>query len=1106
MKNFIQILLILLSILILSSFAYSDEFENNAARDDSGKQVVRLSLEDVYQQSDLPLSAKTYFGELSSADQEFLAADQEPPAIGVVRALEKPINFNFNSNFLEQGHSTIVDHGKLEFIGNHMIWTTYLEAKDAEGIRIKITQSDLPAVASVYIYNDNGEVYGPYAASRIGEEGMWSHVLFSDHAYLQVQLPMDYPDYDSFNIGIEAFCHQVYSYQSRTGCFEDVNCTAANNFSNIEILKSACAHLQYVDNGGSYICSGSLINDTNEDHFMPYLLTANHCISSQTVAQSVVSFFDYETEYCGGPVGEMIQVLGAHLTATNAANDFTFLLLGENVPTGEDTRWYLGWTTASVSNGTSLYSVNHPAGMPQQYIKSANTTSGFNCSGFSYSNYHYTNPVQGATVGGSSGGTVTLENGQVVGQLYGSCGTNLDDECDYPAYNNMWGRFNVTYPHISNWLSGAAVANILVSPSSLDFGTVAVGQSAYQEITITNTEPNGLNLDVNTLVMSFGIHYSIVGGYTYLYIPPGQSQTITIEYSPQNGQVHDEQLFLFSNASNINIFIQYITGIGEDPGNPLPPENLSAQIINGYSIYFDWLEPGQTLNENVSIKSGDPENGSRAGTLQGYNLYYAWDLYNPLNFDLISDSYYIFESGVHGYPFQYVVTAIYDDGESLPSNVVEIEIPCMPTTAWAGEDIEICESEVFVQLNGAAENYQYVQWFTFGDGYFDDPYSLTPIYYPGSEDYQASSIFICMEAYGQGFCENGWDCMLLYFAGVPELDLSACGYDFTICDGEAFYYDLDCIDGYNYDNLNWSTTEGTGYFEYSESEVIYYPSEADYLSGYVEIIIEATPWAPCSYSNFAYLNLYFEEVPEINAGFDVTLEEGVDYVNLDGQIDGDYYSFNWYTSGTGYFSDYTVLYPSYYLSDDDMASGTVDLCLEVNSINSCYSQISDCMTVTIPLFQTIILNEGWNQLSSFINPTDSNIENMLAQISDELIIINNLTGANWPLGGINTLGDWDIHSGYQIKLSQNSSLTIGGNVIEDLTLNLVEGWNLVPVLSESDVLISDLFSGQLEKVVLVKDAIGTEIFWPAKGIETLQFVKPGNAYLVRMNEPVQISY
>lgn len=143
------------------------------------------------------------------------------------------------------------------------------------------------------------------------------------------------------------------------------------------------------------------------------------------------------------------------------------------------------------------------------------------------------------------------------------------------------------------------------------------------------------------------------------------------------------------------------------------------------------------------------------------------------------------------------------------------------------------------------------------------------------------------------------------------------------------------------------------------------------------------------------------------------------------------------------------------------------------------------------------LKEGWSGISSFIEPSDENIENMFDKIESQLIIMQNENGMYWPGQNINTLGNWNMESGYQIKVSEDVNLSVTGTRTDNHALQMQAQWNLIPVLSECDADVAQLFDGT--DLTIVKEVAGTGVYWPEFGINTLQVVQPGKAYFVLMN-------
>jgi hypothetical protein len=156
--------------------------------------------------------------------------------------------------------------------------------------------------------------------------------------------------------------------------------------------------------------------------------------------------------------------------------------------------------------------------------------------------------------------------------------------------------------------------------------------------------------------------------------------------------------------------------------------------------------------------------------------------------------------------------------------------------------------------------------------------------------------------------------------------------------------------------------------------------------------------------------------------------------------------------------------------------------------------------------QVISLQPGWMGISSYLDPANPAIENVCATIADQLQMLNNLDAFYQPGNSSSNLDAWNYQSGYFIKVDEAVDLSINGNLPENSTLNLTTGWNLIPVLSDQTVAVEDLFAGHLAKVEIIKDAVGLEVYWPEKGIATLQGLQAGKSYLIKATQDFVFSY
>ena len=205
--------------------------------------------------------------------------------------------------------------------------------------------------------------------------------------------------------------------------------------------KDAVALMLYNSRGGSFICSGGLLADTDTSSVTPYFLTANHCISKGREANSLETVFDFDGS-CNDRYGDgnyPNRTNGSSIRSTSRTSDYTLLELNQN-PSGS--RAYLGWNNAPVAfnAGESLYRISHPSGAPQAFSEHAVNTDRGTCSSWPRGNWIYSTDVQGATEGGSSGSPVLNSAGEVVGQLSGGCGTNVNDTCDNVNNSTVDGR------------------------------------------------------------------------------------------------------------------------------------------------------------------------------------------------------------------------------------------------------------------------------------------------------------------------------------------------------------------------------------------------------------------------------------------------------------------------------------------------------------------------------------------------------------------------------------------------------------------------------------------------------------------------------------------
>ncbi len=172
---------------------------------------------------------------------------------------------------------------------------------------------------------------------------------------------------------------------------------------------------------------------------------------------------------------------------------------------------------------------------------------------------------------------------------------------------------------------------------------------------------------------------------------------------------------------------------------------------------------------------------------------------------------------------------------------------------------------------------------------------------------------------------------------------------------------------------------------------------------------------------------------------------------------------------------------------------------------NCFVYTTNARLKTLLLQQQIInLVKGWNGLSTYLTPSNSSLDDMFLEISGSLILLMNNDGIYFPAQNINTIGTFNNNSGYAIKLSEDALLTVDG-IKSDLTiLSLADGWNYLPVLTDCEVSIDQLFSGVTDHIIVIKELPGINVYWPEMQIFSLQTLLPGKSYMINTDTDIEV--
>lgn len=362
-----------------------------------------------------------------------------------------------------------------------------LVSPGAVAVRMGIRVSSLPSSAVLRFYTQESQLPLEIHATQVlqaladnqaagdqSDEGrtFWSPPMDGEEITLEIELPADVST-DLLQVSLPKLSHLYMdpvtalqksgakSIGSAGSCNIDYQCEAARD-SSLDLQSRSVAKMSYIEQGDAYVCTGTLLNNTSRD-MTPYFLSANHCISNQTVASTLVTYWLYRAQTCrSSQLDSEYSVLrgGARLLYTNEAQDTSFFRLNDPAPAGVA---FAGWDTSSTAYNLNqaVVALHNPSGDLQKISKgkvvsySSCTESGCYSSGQAGASAVRVRWSSGVTEGGSSGSGL-FSNGYLIAQLYGgfaSC-SNKTGEDRYsllgPAYEagvHQW--LNPTTPPVA---------------------------------------------------------------------------------------------------------------------------------------------------------------------------------------------------------------------------------------------------------------------------------------------------------------------------------------------------------------------------------------------------------------------------------------------------------------------------------------------------------------------------------------------------------------------------------------------------------------------------------------------------------------------------------
>lgn len=285
----------------------------------------------------------------------------ELPTEAVRKALDQPVKNRPYQFAVPVDLEVSPAQGRWDGAGTLRSWRLRLHSPGALSLSLQLAQPALPAGATLWIYDPAARLtHGPFDAGKVGDTGLWTPPVSGDELVVEVRVPEGSTDRLALG-GARAF-HGFRDWKGSTpakagSCNIDVTCPTAAAWS------QEADSVARISIGGSFLCSGQLLNNVRQDRRRLFL-TANHCgiDGNSGPAESVIFYFGYE-----GPCGDGItQPLpaptfqGSRRLARDVQADFALLLITDPNPVAT-VLYFSGWdaTGAGASSGVSIH---HPGG------------------------------------------------------------------------------------------------------------------------------------------------------------------------------------------------------------------------------------------------------------------------------------------------------------------------------------------------------------------------------------------------------------------------------------------------------------------------------------------------------------------------------------------------------------------------------------------------------------------------------------------------------------------------------------------------------------------------------------------------------------------------
>lgn len=410
------------------------------------------------------------------------------------------------------------------------IWRISIQAPGAKALSLYFDKFYIPAGGRLFLYDPlKKKVLGAFTAENNRADSLFATELVPGEVvtleYFRPR-PTDAPPV--LHISEIAYAYRggpdpdgFHPVGTAGPCEVNINCPEGASWQD---EKRGVIRIQTKKFGGSYWCSGTLINNTRQDG-TPYVLTADHCGQGATIEDysQWVFYFGHEGDLCQNPNPPPTtqSLTGSTVKASSGdvqqnGSDFLLLLLDEPVP-GTWNPYFNGWNRKDNPSPSGV-TIHHPQGDIRKistYTTPVSSTTWAMPGVYTHWRVKWsaTTNGHGVTEGGSSGSPLFDNNGSIIGSLTGgesSCDSiNLDKPDYYGKFSYSWNtNGSDSSKQLSYWLDPLGSGIEILGGIAL--GGISQGIVKREMTVFPNPFSSILSISLSAPTVNMNVHVEII--------------------------------------------------------------------------------------------------------------------------------------------------------------------------------------------------------------------------------------------------------------------------------------------------------------------------------------------------------------------------------------------------------------------------------------------------------------------------------------------------------------------------------------------------------------------------------------------------------------------